>query len=54
MTRMATDLGILIASFLGATVIAYVAGAANTGTAAAIGQIAFAAALVFVLTKRPT
>ena len=49
---MVTDLGILIGSFLGATVVAYLAGAADTGTAAGIGQIAFAAALVFVLARR--
>lgn len=52
MTPMATDLGILIGTFLGVTVIAYLAGAANTGTAAGIGQIGFTAALVFVLTRR--
>ena len=51
---MATDLGILIGSFLGVTGIAYVAGAENTGTAAGVGQIAFAAALVYVLARRPT
>ena len=50
---MATDLGILLGSFFGGTAIAYVAGAANTGIAAGIGQIAFALALVFVLTRRP-
>ena len=49
---MATDLGILIGSFLGVTVIAYLVGAANTGIAAGIGQIAFALALVFVLLRR--
>ena len=49
---MATDLGILIGSFLSVTGIAYVAGAANTGTAAGIGQIAFAAALVYVMARR--
>ncbi len=50
--RMTTDLGILIGSFLGVTVIAYLAGAANTGVAAGIGQIAFVLALVFVLVRR--
>ena len=49
---MATDLGILLGSFFGVTVIAYLAGAANTGVAAGIGQVAFAVALVFVLTRR--
>ena len=52
MALMVTDLGILIGSFLGVTVIAYLAGAANTGVAAGIGQIAFAAALVFILGRR--
>lgn len=52
MTHMASDLGILIGSFLGVTALAYLAGAANTGTAAGIGQIAFALALVFVLVRR--
>ncbi len=49
---MAGDLGILIGAFLGATVIAYLGGAANTGVAAGFGQLAFTAALVFVLTRR--
>ncbi len=49
---MATDLGILIGSFLGVTGIAYAAGAANTGNAAGFGQIAFAVALVYVLARR--
>ncbi len=52
MTCVTTDLGILIGSFLGVTVLAYLAGAANTGVAAGIGQVAFAVALVFVLTRR--
>ena len=52
MTPMTTDLGILIGSFLGVTAIAYVAGAANTGVAAGVGQIAFALALVFVMVRR--
>ena len=50
---MATDLGILLGSFFGVTVVAYLAGAENTGTAAGIGQVAFAAALVYVLSRRP-
>lgn len=49
---MAGDLAILLGSFLGATVVAYLAGAANTGIAAGFGQIAFAAALVFILARR--
>ena len=46
---MTRDLGILIGSFLGVTGVAYLAGAANTGVAAGIGQIAFVVALVFVM-----
>ena len=49
---MATDLGIILGSFFGVTVLAYLAGAANTGVAAGIGQIAFALALVFVIVRR--
>jgi hypothetical protein len=49
---MATDLGILLGAFFGATVVAYLVGAANTGIAAGVGQIAFVGALVFVLVKR--
>ena len=52
MTCMATDLGILLGSFFGVTGIAYAAGAANTGTAAGFGQLAFAAALVYILARR--
>ncbi len=52
MSAVATDLGILIGTFLGVTAVAYLAGAANTGTAAGIGQVAFAAALVYVLARR--
>ena len=49
---MASDLGIVLGAFFGVTVVAYLAGADNTGVAAGIGQLAFAAALVFVLTRR--
>ena len=49
---MATDLGILAGSFLGVTAVAHLAGAVNTGVAAGIGQIAFTAALLFVLLRR--
>lgn len=49
---MATDFGIVIGAFLATTVVAYLAGAINTGVAAGIGQIAFAGALVYVLTRR--
>ena len=49
---MLTDLSIMLGAFFGVTVVAYLAGAVNTGVAAGIGQIAFAAATMFVLTRR--
>jgi hypothetical protein len=52
MTAVATDLAIMFGAFLGVTVLAALAGAVNTGTAAGIGQIAFVAATVFVLVRR--
>ena len=42
----------LLAVFVVVTAIAYVLGADNLGTAATFGQIAFAAALVWLLLKR--
>jgi hypothetical protein len=42
----------LIAVFVVVTAIAWLLGAANLGTAATFGQIAFAGALVWVLLKR--
>jgi hypothetical protein len=42
----------LLAVFAVVTAIAVLLGAANFGTAATFGQIAFAAALVWVLLKR--
>ncbi|HEY2637379.1 MAG TPA: hypothetical protein VGI54_08340 [Solirubrobacteraceae bacterium] len=50
---MKVDVLILVAAFAGATLIAEALGAANLGTALAFGQIAFAAALVYVLVRRP-
>jgi hypothetical protein len=50
---MRIDLAILAASFVLATLVAELFGAANLGTALAFGQIAFAGALVWVLLKRP-
>lgn len=52
MSGVLTDLGIMLGAFFGVTVVAYLAGAANTGVAAGVGQIAFAAAVVFVLLRR--
>ena len=42
----------LIALFLGVTGLAELLGAANLGTAATFGQIAFILGLVYVLVKR--
>ncbi len=44
--------GALIALFLAATGLAELLGAANLGTAAAFGQIAFMLGLVYVLLRR--
>jgi hypothetical protein len=49
---MVTDLSIVLGAFFGASVVASLAGAENTGIAAGVGQIAFVLALVFVLTRR--
>jgi ABC-type methionine transport system permease subunit len=46
------DLMLLIVTFVGVTAVACAAGAANLGTAATLGQIAFAAVLVFLLLRR--
>ncbi|HYF24180.1 MAG TPA: hypothetical protein VD931_00435 [Baekduia sp.] len=50
---MRLDLLILVAAFAAGTLVAEVAGAANTGTALAFGQIAFALAVVYVVVRRP-
>ena len=49
---MIRGIAFLLAVFVVVTAVAYVLGAANLGTAATFGQIAFAAALVWVLLKR--
>lgn len=46
------DLGIMIAAFALASVIAGLAGSPDLGTAFAFGQMGFALALVFVLLRR--
>jgi ABC-type methionine transport system permease subunit len=46
------DLTLLTVTFVAVTALAYAAGAANLGTAATFGQIAFAAALVYLLLRR--
>jgi hypothetical protein len=49
---LAVQLGILVAVFLGTTLIAELAGAANLGVALGIGQIAFAIAAVWLIVWR--
>jgi hypothetical protein len=44
---------LLLAAFASGTAVAALLGAANLGTALAFGQIAFAAALVWVLLREP-
>jgi hypothetical protein len=46
------DLLLLLAAFASATVLAALLGAKNLGTALTFGQIAFAAALAWVLLRR--
>lgn len=50
---MRTDLLIMFGAFVAASLVAGALGAVNMGTALAFGQMAFAAALVYVLLKRP-
>jgi hypothetical protein len=51
-TAAATQAAILVAVFAAVTAIAELAGAANLGTAAGIGQLAFTAALLALLLRR--
>jgi hypothetical protein len=44
-------LALLVAAFAAATLIAELVGAANLGTAMTFGQMAFAATLVWLLTR---
>ena len=46
------DLTILLVTFLAVTALASALGAANLGTAASFGQIAFAIAVVAVMVRR--
>jgi hypothetical protein len=48
-----TELLALIAAFAVASALAGVVGAINTGTAFFFGQMAFAAAVVWILLRRP-
>jgi hypothetical protein len=50
---MRHELAILLAAFVAATALAALVGAANLGTALTFGQLAFAAAVLWVLTRRP-
>jgi hypothetical protein len=49
---MRTSLLLVLTAFVVATAVAALLGAANFGTALTFGQIAFAAALVYVLLRR--
>jgi hypothetical protein len=46
------DVTIVLGAFLVVTALAELLGAANLGTAATFGQIAFGAALVYVMLRR--
>ena len=46
------DLALMLGAFVAASALAAALGAANFGTALTFGQIAFAAALVWVLVRR--
>jgi uncharacterized membrane protein YidH (DUF202 family) len=47
-----TSLAIMIGAFALGTLVAELAGSPNLGSAMAFGQIAFAAAVVYVLVRR--
>jgi hypothetical protein len=51
-TIVLIDLAIMLGAFVTATLVAELAGAANLGTSLSFGQIAFALAAFFVLTRR--
>ncbi|HEU4705761.1 MAG TPA: hypothetical protein VFS64_01070 [Solirubrobacterales bacterium] len=48
---MGRQLALLLLAFGAATVVALIVGAKNLGTALAIGQLCFAATLVYVLLR---
>jgi len=50
---MRRELILMVAAFLGATLVAEALGAANTGTAATFGVLAFAATVIWVILKCP-
>jgi uncharacterized membrane protein (DUF485 family) len=47
------DLAIMLGAFVAATLLALLFGAINTGTALTFGQMAFGAAVVYVIVRRP-
>ena len=49
---MLRDIAITLTAFATVSAVAGLLGAANLGTALALGQLGFAAALVFVLMRR--
>jgi hypothetical protein len=50
--RLPAQAAVLVGVFMLATLVAELAGAANLGVAVGVGQVAFAMALVFLLTTR--
>ncbi len=53
MSRAAlVDLALIVGAFVAATLVAWLAGAANLGTAMSFGQIALALAAVYVVLRR--
>jgi hypothetical protein len=52
MSGVLRDLLTILAAFIAATLIALAAGASSLGVALTFGQIAFAAALVWVMLRR--
>ncbi len=49
---VAFDLALVLATFVLVTLLAQIVGAPNLGTAMTFGQLAFGAAMTFVLVKR--
>jgi len=52
MSRRLTELAMLIAAFVGGTLVAELLGASNLGRAMTAGQVAFAIVLVTILLVR--
>ena len=51
MARTVRDISLLLGAFVGVTGIAELFGAANMGTAMTFGELAFAAALLWVMLR---